>query len=358
LGLAQNVVENIKKFKDDFLKYRAGEEGKEFEEERRRHTEMIRSVLGREGFKNFDESSLLTIANNLYAFGWWAKKEWLVDYWIESAGGIENLRKNFEVLLYSDLKLADRFDTFKKNVKGMGAAVISEILTYFDPQKYGIWNKRVRRGLLKLGIERLEGGVDVGKLGVSNVSGRDYEAVIRTLKEMVGLLKDENTLRNPDLLDVDFFLSYIFKLQDTAVDKDEGEMRDHPEIVDMVLNIGKGLGFDVLKEVPLASGTRIDALWSAQIGNIGELKYVFEVHVKGSIDSLILNLMKAAQDPAVQKVVAVSLEEELEKIKREALTIKNLADKILFWDIREVVRANELVDDLMDTMRRLGLTRG
>jgi hypothetical protein len=27
----------------------------------------------------------------------------------------------------------------------------------------------------------------------------------------------------------------------------------------------------------------------------------------------------------------------------------------LFWDIREVVRANELVDDLMDTMRRLGL---
>jgi hypothetical protein len=356
LGLAQNVVENIMKFKDDFLKYRAGEEGKEFEEERRRHTEMIRSVLGREGFKNFDESSLLTIANNLYAFGWWAKKEWLVDNWIESAGGIENLRKNFEVLLYSDLKLADRFDTFRKNVKGMGAAVISEILTYFDPHEYGIWNKRVRRGLLKLGIERLERGVDVGKLGVSNVSGRDYEAIIRTLKEMVGLLKDENTLRNPDLLDVDYFLSYLVDLQDIEDGKDE--VPDHGEIVDMVLNIGKGLGFDVLKEVPLASGTRLDALWSAQIGNIGELKYVFEVHVKGSIDSLILNLMKAAQDPAVQKVVAVSSEEELEKIKREALMIKNLADKILFWDIREVVRANELVDDLMDTMRRLGLTRG
>jgi hypothetical protein len=356
LGLAQNVVDNIKKFKDDFLKYRAGEKGKKFEEERRRHTEMIRSVLGREGFKNFDESSLLTIANNLYAFGWWAKKEWLVDNWIESAGGIENLRKNFEVLLYSDLKLADRFDTFRKNVKGMGAAVISEILTYFDPHEYGIWNKRVRRGLLKLGIERLERGVDVGKLGVSNVSGRDYEAVIRTLKEMVGLLKDENTLRNPDLLDVDYFLSYLVDLQD--IEDGEDEVPDHGEIVDMVLNIGKGLGFDVLKEVPLASGTRLDALWSAQIGNIGELKYVFEVHVKGSIDSLILNLMKAAQDPAVQKVVAVSSEGELEKIKREALMIKNLADKILFWDIREVVRANELVDDLMDTMRRLGLTRG
>jgi hypothetical protein len=356
LGLAQNVVENIKKFKDDFLKYRAGEEGKKFEEERRHHTEVISNVLGREGLKKFDESSLLTIANNLYAFGWWAKKEWLVDYWIESAGGIENLRKNFEVLLYSDLKLADRFDTFRKNVKGMGAAVISEVLTYFDPHEYGIWNKRVRRGLLKLGIERLEGGVDVGKLGVSNVSGRDYEAVIRTLKEMVGLLKDENTLRNPDLLDVDYFLSYLVDLQD--IEDGEDEVPDHGEIVDMVLNIGKGLGFDVLKEVPLASGTRLDALWSAQIGNIGELKYVFEVHVKGSIDSLILNLMKAAQDPAVQKVVAVSSEGELEKIKREALMIKNLADKILFWDIREVVRANELVDDLMDTMRRLGLTRG
>ena len=54
----------------------------------------------------------------------------------------------------------------------------------------------------------------------------------------------------------------------------------------------------------------------------------------------------------------MSSEGELEKIKREALMIKNLVDKILFWDIREVVRANELVDDLMETMRRLGLTRG
>lgn len=355
LGLPQSVVDNIMKFKNEYLKFRKGEEGKKIEDRRRSREREIKNILQKENLKNLDEVSLLTLAANLYAFGWWAKKEWLVKTWIEGVGGIENLRKYLEELLYSQRKLGERFDMFRKNVKGMGDAMITEMLAYFNPREYGIWNRRAKEGLLKLGINKLNG--DIGLHKMSRLSGRDYEVVINILKQIAPLLKEEQSLPDPDLLDVDYFLYYLGELHDVDENTVEDHYGDHNEIVDMVLNIGRGLGFDVSSEIPLVTGTRVDCVWSARIGNLGELKYVFEVHVKGSIDSLLLNLLKASQDPTVQKVVAVSSENELEKIRREAMTIKGLSDKILFWNVKEVVKANKLVEELMDIMQRQGLTK-
>ena len=47
-------------------------------------------------------------------------------------------------------------------------------------------------------------------------------------------------------------------------------------------------------------------VWRAKIGSLGAIEYVFEIHKKGSIKSLILNLQKASRSPTVQKVIAVS----------------------------------------------------
>lgn len=110
----------------------------------------------------------------------------------------------------------------------------------------------------------------------------------------------------------------------------------------MLLNIGRGLGFDALAEVPLAPGTRVDVVWSARIGNLGELRYVFEVHVGGSVDALLINLMKTSQDPTVQKVVAVATGEGLEKIKREASSLKMISDKLVYWSVRIVYKVNRV----------------
>jgi len=38
----------------------------------------------------------------------------------------------------------------------------------------------------------------------------------------------------------------------------------------------------------------------------GLVTYVFEVHRKGSVDNLIVNLQKALNNPTVQKIIAVS----------------------------------------------------
>jgi hypothetical protein len=59
----------------------------------------------------------------------------------------------------------------------------------------------------------------------------------------------------------------------------------------------------------------------------------------------------------VQKVVAVANEEELEKIKNESSTLKILSDKLVFWSIKEVTRANNLIEELMEITQRLGLTK-
>lgn len=66
--------------------------------------------------------------------------------------------------------------------------------------------------------------------------------------------------------------------------------------------------------------------------------YVFEVQTKSSIYSLILNLLKSLNNPAVQGIVAVSDATQLEKIKKEASEVKGLGDKLKYWEYTEVVR--------------------
>ncbi|MCX8193527.1 MAG: hypothetical protein N3G77_06950 [Nitrososphaeria archaeon] len=196
------------------------------------------------------------------------------------------------------------------------------------------------------------------KISVSKMTGKQYEDIIKILKEVVRLLRDEERLPDPDLLDAHYFLYYVLMYTEAVGEAEKlEELPDHEEIINMLLNIGRGLGFDALAEVPLAPGTRVDVVWSAKIGNLGELRYVFEVHVGGNVDALLVNLVRASHDPIVQKLVAVATDEELEKIKREVSSLRIISDKFVYWSVREVVKVNELIGELMEIMQRLGLTK-
>ncbi len=95
-----------------------------------------------------------------------------------------------------------------------------------------------------------------------------------------------------------------------------------------------------------------------KVGNMGRILYVFEVQTKGSIDSLIVNLLKALNNPAVQAVVAVSDKEQLEKIKRHSADVPNLGDKIKCWDYEEVLKVYDSLATVNETINRLGLVPG
>jgi hypothetical protein len=88
---------------------------------------------------------------------------------------------------------------------------------------------------------------------------------------------------------------------------------------------------------------------------MGRVIYVFEVQTKGSLDSLILNLLKSLNNPAVQGVVAVSDATQLEKIKSEVATVSNLKDKLKYWNYAQVLEVHEALESVNEAINSLGL---
>lgn len=115
------------------------------------------------------------------------------------------------------------------------------------------------------------------------------------------------------------------------------------------------IGFKVTTEVTVANGARVDAVWEVSIGNMGRIIYVFEVQTSGSIDSLILNLMKAQNNKAVQGIVAVSDAEQLEKIKKEVEALPDVSKDIKYWDYTEVLEVHEALQKANESINNLGL---
>ncbi len=88
---------------------------------------------------------------------------------------------------------------------------------------------------------------------------------------------------------------------------------------------------------------------------MGRVIYVFEVQTKGSVDSLILNLLKSLNNPAVQGVVAVSDQEQCELIKKYASDISNLKDKLKYWDYEDVLQVHESLEFVNSSINKLVL---
>lgn len=129
----------------------------------------------------------------------------------------------------------------------------------------------------------------------------------------------------------------------------------HNEVRDKLADIGRWLGFMSHVEIKVAEGSKVDTVWEATIGNMGRVIYVFEVQTKGSTDSLILNLLKSLNNPAVQGVVAVSDAGQLEKIKKYAANVGDLSKKLRYWDYSEVLQIHEALAAVNESINRLGL---
>ena len=129
---------------------------------------------------------------------------------------------------------------------------------------------------------------------------------------------------------------------------------DHNDIRDKISEIGAFLGFKLSIEKKVADGAVVDTLWEATIGNMGRIIYVFEVQTSGSIDSLILNLIKAHSNKAVQGIVAVSNSTQLEKIKKEVYSTP-LKNHLKYLDYTEVLKIHEALQYATEKINTLGL---
>lgn len=319
----------------------------------------------KEYYQSFDKAKLLSMTEDqfleyiskLWSMLIWGNKKYVVDKLIAD-NGFENVKKQLVELLYGSAAIEKRWDAFLKNVKGLGPATISELLTYINPQEYVIFNKTTISCYTYLDIP------DMPKYNYQ-YTGKKYVEVCTTAKQIAAMLKSAGA-DDADLLAVDYFLwDEILPLAEKktpdvpqpvpVVDKPVSAKDTkslHDEIKEKLVAIGELLGFESRAEVRITAGAVVDAVWEAKIGNMGKAIYVFEVQSKGSIDSLILNLKKAQNNAAVQAVVAVADEGQLAKIIKESKGVIDEKD-LRTWDSEDVlavydalVRAHESINKL------------
>jgi hypothetical protein len=298
----------------------------------------------------------------LWAMRIWGNKQYVVDKLIED-NGFPAIVDHFSELVWSDKPIAERWDRFLKTVKGVGPAMISEILCHTHPDKYMLWNRRAYVALNHLGVENLP------RYNYQH-NGKKYEELCIIAKQIAKEIEAKGSIET-NLLTVDYFmwdqlqveenLSRIHKpktgnvktLPVNAVEADPVFI--HNEVRDKIADIGRWLGFQAETEKKIAVGAVVDTVWEATIGNMGRVIYVFEVQTGGNIDSLIVNLIRALNNPAVQGVVAVSEPRQLEKIKQETDSVTHLKDKLKYWDYIQVLEVHEALESVNDVINSLGL---
>ena len=184
-------------------------------------------------------------------------------------------------------------------------------------------------------------------------SGEKYNELCNYCKELLKIADEKTGIKN-DLLFIDYLFWDNLKLYKSNIkntsdsipvaNTTENKKSLHTELKEKVRDIGIFLGFDASNEVKIGNGAIVDTVWDFSINNVGKVTYVFEVQTGGSIDSLIMNLLKASKFKNVQGIIAVSDSDQLEKIRKESEDVfKNENKKIQLWD----------QDDVMDVYNKL-----
>jgi hypothetical protein len=305
------------------------------------------------------EEEIYEYLSKLWAMLLWGNKHYVVDKIIEN-NGLETFKKNLAELVWGKKDIKERWDDFRNQVKGMGPAMISEILCKTHPDEFMLWNRRAYVGLNYLEVENLP-RYDY------QLTGKLYKYLCNVCKEISRELRNSG-FKDATLLAVDYFIWDELQVEDNLSKiytkkpdfKKEPESQEelkfiHDDIRDKLRDIGQWLGFNARIEQKVSDGSKVDTIWEATIGNMGRVIYVFEVQTKGSIDSLMLNLLKALNNPGVQGVVAVSDNKQLETIKKHALDVKDLRDKLKYWDYEIILKIHESLEFVNESINNLGL---
>lgn len=342
-----------KNLKDYFNKlcptYKKSEE---FEEHKNVVLDRI-SYFRRELPKKIDDISeidLVEILSNTWAISrTWGNVQSRAQK-IIADNGIKKIKEAFKILLDTSIPPHKRYGKVLKMIKGLGPASITEILAYIHPHKCSIWNIKAQKALDILNISIINTKKD-------KLTPQEY----KTYNKLVKTIQEELNFQKSKMEDIGLFLTdfFFFELnqQGAKPEKPKDNGFDHDEIKDLTQDIGSMLGFEADTEVQVAHGARVDVVWSARIGNLGIINYVLEVHKAGSIDSLLMNLQKAKSNPTVQKVVAISDETQLEKIKRESEGLpEEFRRDLTFWPVENVMKVHENLELAMKTIDNLNLT--
>lgn len=324
--------------------------------ERKERKEYYQS-WSKEKIINMTEDEFVEYIGKLWSMIVWGNKKYIADKIIE-VNGFENIKNMLINLLYGKEEIEKRWNRFYKNIKQIGPSSMSELLSYINPDEYVICNK-VTCACFKY--------LEVPKVPIHNYqyTGENYKRLCDEAKKIKNKML-ESGIDGVDLLIVDYMfwdIVYPLSKNDDIIQKNDEKIiieNDdkqfiHNDIINQIVEIGQWLGFESKAEVKIADGAIVDAIWQAQIGNMGKVIYAFEVQTHGSIDSLILNLQKTTNNFAVQAIVAVSDEKQIEKIKKESKGIHSIETKLKTWDYKEVMEMHDCLERSNEIINNLGL---
>ncbi|HPD57891.1 MAG TPA: hypothetical protein PKW17_11670 [Smithellaceae bacterium] len=317
----------------------------------------------KEKISSMTEDDLYSYISKLWAMLIWGNKKYVVDKMLQN-NGFSKLKNELADLVWGPKPLIYRWDSFRKNIKGFGPAMISEILCHVHPDECMVWNRRAYVALNYLGVKYLP-RYDY------QLTGKKYKELSDETQKIAEAMKQAGIF-DVNLLFADYFMWDELQVEDNLTEiyaktkavkempsveitNDETSDFIHDEIRDKLSDIGTWLGFTCSIEKKVADGSKVDTVWESTVGNMGKIIYVFEVQTKGSIDSLIVNLLKALNNPAVQGVVAVSESSQLEKIRKHAQQVPNLNSRIKYWDYKKVLEVHEALEMVNESINSLGL---
>lgn len=353
IQLSKAQRDALKPHLDNFKRYAQSESFTSDLEGGGAHMDFFQQEIPRR-LQEFSEADLVEMLSNLWTARMWGNRSYLAQK-IVSANGIEELGKELSRLWDTTLTVADRYDNFLGNISYFGPAALTETMCYIEPNRCGFWNQRSREALKVLGFDSF---VRPAKY---KITGAEYETFNRLLAAIASEVK--NLALRPQSIDLFIVNCFLFQVAQSASPEERGAASGvtagHDEIRDMLAAIGAILGFDTDVEFSIAHGAKVDVVWRARIGNLGVVTYVFEVQKGGSIDSLILNLQKAKNSPTVQKVIAVSDDDQLQKIERETQGLQaEFRNALAFWKISEVQQVSQSLQAASEIINKLGLVPG
>lgn len=283
----------------------------------------------------------------------WGNKTYYVGK-IITENGFEKTKQSLIKLLYGAEDISSRWNIFQKEIKGIGPATMSELLSYSKPNEYIIFNTSTVRALSYLEVKNLP------KYNYQYTGEKFLEAC--HYGNQIARLMEKEGFEDVSLLAVDYLMwdelppkgGSVKEISASKLGQKE-ETTIHEEIKRKLVEIGQFLGFDSRAEIKIATGAIVDVIWAVKIGNMGRALYVFEVQSHGSIDSMILNLIKAQAHPAVQAVVAVASTAQLEKVKGEFPEHAIDKNKLKLWDFDDVMQVHDLLGQALSSIGKLSL---
>lgn len=319
---------------------------------------LYETLLAPENLRGMTELELGQIVASLWASRQWGNKSYLVEKLIMQ-NGLAAIGSHLKALLWGNEEIGRRYDAFRKAIKGLGAASITELLAFCHPDQCGVWNDTARQALAVLGLDDM-----LPAVRKAQINGGEYRQFNALLHEMRDFLTWHG-IEGLNTLDLNAFLYLVWEIgreseplpRQAAVSPPEEDF-DHDELVEQLVNVGQWLGFVAEKEKTVARGAKVDLIWQARIANLGVVTYVFEVQRRGSVDSLILNLQRAQNNPTVQRLIVVARGDDIERIRGEIVTLpESFRKSVSYMVVRDAQRAAELIGELSGIIGKLELVR-